>query len=136
MKGFGRAGLVPVLCGGLLMVVAAAFPLYAQESGAGTYRLGEVVVSAPQSGVEAVGTVHTVTAAEIQERGARTLDEALSLVPGLFVRTGGAGTPRIDIRGFRPGTYYCSSMASRSTRPTTASSIRAPSASRTSRRSR
>jgi len=39
--------------------------------------------------------------AEIEARHARTLDEALRWMPGIYVRTGGDGTPRVDIRGFR-----------------------------------
>lgn len=81
--------------------LALVAPLWAAETAAPTYRLGEVVVTASQGGAEAVGTVHTVTASEIKARGAHTLDEALSLVPGLNTRTANAGTPRIDIRGFR-----------------------------------
>jgi len=66
------------------------------------YSLGEVVVRAAGEGVvESAGTVVTVDAAEIRMRGARTLEEALALIPGLFVRAGGDGTPRVDIRGFR-----------------------------------
>ncbi len=67
----------------------------------GIYHLGEVVVSGTDKGVEKVGTIHTVTAKEIEERGARSLNEAIKLVPGVQVRTGADGTPRIDMRGFR-----------------------------------
>jgi outer membrane cobalamin receptor len=51
--------------------------------------------------VEAVGTTRRITRADIEARNARTLDEALRLLPGIHVRTGGDGTPRIDVRGFR-----------------------------------
>ena len=51
--------------------------------------------------IEDVGTTRRVDRAEIEARNARTLDEALRLVPGIYVRTGGDGTPRIDVRGFR-----------------------------------
>ena len=67
----------------------------------GIYHLGEVVVSGKDKGVEKVGTTHTVTAEQIQERGARTLNEAINLVPGVQLRVGGDGTPRIDMRGYR-----------------------------------
>jgi vitamin B12 transporter len=66
-----------------------------------TFNLGEVVVSAKTGGVEATQAVHEVTAEDIQARNARTLKEAIELVPGLYVRTGGDGVPRIDIRGMR-----------------------------------
>jgi outer membrane cobalamin receptor len=42
-----------------------------------------------------------VTRADIEARNARSLDEALRLLPGIHVRTGGDGSPRIDVRGFR-----------------------------------
>jgi vitamin B12 transporter len=65
-------------------------------------RMAEIVVSAkPLSGSEAAGTVHRITAEQIREQGADTLDEALEMVPGVIVREGPEGTPRIDIRGFR-----------------------------------
>ena len=60
-----------------------------------------VSVTEPYELVEEVGTVRRIGRAEIEARNARTLDEALRLLPGLYVRTGGDGTPRIDIRGFR-----------------------------------
>lgn len=66
-----------------------------------TYSLGEIVVSSPTSGVESVGTTIRITATEIAKTSARTLDEVLDIIPGIYVRTGNAGTPRIDIRGFR-----------------------------------
>jgi len=83
--------------GGQSVVLADDLPLTE-----GTYRLGEIVVSAETEGiVESAGTVYRVTASEIKEQGAKTLDEALQLVPGIIIREGAEGTPRIDIRGFR-----------------------------------
>lgn len=51
--------------------------------------------------VEQVGTTRRIGRAEIEARHARTLDEILKWIPGVYVRTGGDGTPRVDIRGFR-----------------------------------
>ncbi len=65
------------------------------------YQLGEVVVSAGGTGVEAVGTTRKVTRQDIKDMNARSLDEAIRFTPGVLIRTGNAGTPRIDIRGFR-----------------------------------
>ena len=66
------------------------------------FNLGEIIVSGETPRVvESVGTVDIVTAADIQRSGARDLNEAIKLLPGLYVRTGGDGTPRIDIRGLR-----------------------------------
>ena len=70
-------------------------------AGDGIYHLGEVVVPGKQKSVEKVGTTHTVTARQIEERGARSLDEAIKLVPGVQLRVGNDGTPRVDMRGFR-----------------------------------
>ncbi len=85
-----------------IMAFVAADGLAAEAMTQGDiYSLGEVVVSEADAGVEAVGTIHTVTAQEIEERGVRTLDEAIALLPGISIRTANDGTPRIDIRGFR-----------------------------------
>lgn len=65
------------------------------------FTLGEIVVTGKKPGVEATGTVREVTSADIEASGARTLDEAINLLPGVNIRTGGEGVPRIDIRGFR-----------------------------------
>ncbi len=66
-----------------------------------SYQLGEIVVTGSKPVAEKVETISRITAKEIAARGARNLNEALELVPGLHVRIGGAGTPRIDMRGFR-----------------------------------
>jgi len=90
------------MCRGLILLMLtglmAGQALAAEE---GIYHLGEVVVSGADKSVEKVGTTHTVTAKQIEQRGARTLNEAIKLVPGVQVRVGGDGTPRIDMRGFR-----------------------------------
>jgi len=50
---------------------------------------------------QAVTTEH-VDSTEIGARHARTLDEALTFIPGVRVRSGGDGRPVIDVRGLRP----------------------------------
>lgn len=91
--GLALFGMLPLL---------AANSAAASATADATYDLGKVIVSRQEvQGVEANETIRTVTAAQIRERNAQTLDEALSLLPGISVRTGGDGTPRIDIRGFR-----------------------------------
>ena len=67
------------------------------------YRLGETIVvygERPRL-ADGVATLDVVTAEEIARRGARTLEQAIALVPGVYVRNGGDGVPRIDIRGLR-----------------------------------
>lgn len=90
-------------CGVLMALCMLAVPALGQAAAEadGIYHLGEVVVPGKQKGVEKVGTTHTVTAKQIEERGARTLDEAIRLVPGVQLRVGNDGTPRVDMRGFR-----------------------------------
>jgi vitamin B12 transporter len=65
------------------------------------YTLGEVVVTGERVGVESIGTVREITAADIARRHVRTLDQALGLLPGLDIRTASDGVPRVDLRGFR-----------------------------------
>lgn len=88
------------LCRGLTLLVLAC-PAGVLAADDGMYHLGEVVVSGEDKGVEQVGTTHVVTANQIEERGAITLSDAIELVPGVQVRVGGDGTPRIDMRGYR-----------------------------------
>ena len=92
VRRFALSGLVS------LLLPAAAL---AQAADSTAYPLAEIVVSATDPVSEATATVRVVTASEIKALGARTLDEALTMVPGLYVRTGADGVPRVDVRGFR-----------------------------------
>lgn len=65
------------------------------------YKLGEVVVTDQDLSAESVATIHTITDVDIARKGLRSLDEALKLVPGVYIRHAAAGVPRIDIRGLR-----------------------------------
>lgn len=85
--------LLPSLC--LAITEARA------DDDAQVYSLGEVVVSDKNAGVQATESVYTVTAEDIRMRDARTLDQAINLLPGVNIRVGGDGVPRIDVRGFR-----------------------------------
>ena len=62
---------------------------------------GDLRGRAGQRIVETVSSVDIITAKDIERSGARTLDEAIDLAPGVFVRNAADGVPRIDIRGFR-----------------------------------
>ncbi|MCG6955757.1 MAG: TonB-dependent receptor [Gemmatimonadetes bacterium] len=89
-------------CAGLLGSVAVflvAPTAYAQELP--PFQLGELVVTAGRPVSEQAGTVRVIDAREIEAMGASTLDEALALVPGLNIRTGNQGVPRVDLRGLR-----------------------------------
>ena len=78
--------------------LSAAEPEKKEE---GVYTLGEVVVSASREVVEGAGTVREITAEDIENKDARTLDQALELLPGVEIRIGAQGTPRVDLHGFR-----------------------------------
>ena len=67
----------------------------------GVYTLGEIVVSGRPDGVETVSTINTITQEDINNIGAQNLVDVLKTIPGINIRMGGAGTPRIDIRGFK-----------------------------------
>lgn len=79
----------------------AGLALLPVSAAAQTIPTFSVSVTEPSEVVEQVGTTRRITRADIEARNARTLDEALKLVPGIYIRTGGDGTPRIDMRGFR-----------------------------------
>lgn len=76
----------------------------AEEAGVmdNIYTLGEVVVTAPdERGVESIGTLRQITAKDIELRNVKTLAKALELLPGLDIRKGAQGIPRVNIRGLR-----------------------------------
>jgi vitamin B12 transporter len=82
-------------------VLSAALMLLAADAHPQTPPTFSLSITEPYELVESVGTTRRITRADIDARNARTLDEALRLLPGVHVRTGGDGTPRIDLRGFR-----------------------------------
>ncbi len=96
LRSAARSAMMPVgACAAL-----AAGPLAGQQP-TDPYPLGEVVVSADAPVSEAGATLRRVSAEDIEAYGARTLDEAIALLPGVYVRTGGDGVPRVDVRGLR-----------------------------------
>ncbi len=88
------------LSAALLSLIAATLPWIAQAADR-VPDLGEVVVTAHRPVVEQAGVVREVDHAFLEGSAARSLDEAIDLLPGVNVRVGGQGTPRIDVRGFR-----------------------------------
>ena len=102
----GRAGRwLGWLCLLAGLTVPATPPVAAQTAAADDppiYHHGEIVVTgdAPRV-VEDVTTVDVVTAEEIAASGARTVDEAIELLPGLHLRRGAEGVRLLDVRGLR-----------------------------------
>ncbi len=82
----------------LLLALAGAQQTFAADP---EYALGEIVVTSEKAGVVDVTNVAEVTTEDIETRGATTLNEAIEMLPGVYIRTAADGTPRIDIRGFR-----------------------------------
>ena len=100
-KTFGSWILLFLVISTVIWFLPAAMAADPENNDEGVYTLGEVVVSARQDVVETAGTVREVTAQDIQNKDARTLDQALQLLPGVEIRTGADGVPRVDIHGFR-----------------------------------
>lgn len=100
-KTFGSWILLFLVISTVIWFLPGAMAADPENNDEGVYTLGEVVVSARQDVVETAGTVREVTAQDIQDKDARTLDQALQLLPGVEIRTGAGGIPRIDIHGFR-----------------------------------
>jgi vitamin B12 transporter len=92
--------ILMILCG-LLLSDQVSMAEQPDDKSTDVYTLGEIVVPGKTEGVQASESVYTVTAKDIQNKNARTLDQAINLLPGINVRTAAQGVPRIDIRGFR-----------------------------------
>ncbi|MCL1095403.1 TonB-dependent receptor plug domain-containing protein [Shewanella kaireitica] len=61
-----------------------------------------IVVHGEKAAVTESATTHwSLNEEEIKATGAQSLDQLLKNVPGLYVRVGGQGTPRVDVRGFK-----------------------------------
>jgi outer membrane receptor protein involved in Fe transport len=61
----------------------------------------DVYVTSERDLVEEVTTVRKISEADIEEKNARNLDEALVREPSIVVRRAGEGVARIDLRGLR-----------------------------------
>ncbi|MBW1940898.1 MAG: hypothetical protein JRI28_05930, partial [Deltaproteobacteria bacterium] len=87
MKRFRRSFVVFMVSG---IWMALGVPVYSQTPNSQTdiYTLGEVVVTGERDGVESIATVREITAQDIRNKNARTLDQAIELLPGLDIRTG------------------------------------------------
>jgi outer membrane cobalamin receptor len=100
--------MVILITFGVFLGICSIFPVFfdaalgqSEKERTGVYTLGEIVVTDKGEGVEAVNTVRELTTEDIRNTSARTLNEVLGLLPGLNIRTGADGIPRVDIRGFR-----------------------------------
>jgi len=85
----------------LLMVLLPTGARSQQGPESGTAALGEIVISSRRPIAEAVATVRTRDTSDFRALGARTLDQALELLPGLRTQLAAVGGVRIDVRGYR-----------------------------------
>lgn len=60
--------------------------------------IDEIVVEG--EAIKETATVQQIDAKEIRDKGAKTVAEALQLIPGTYIQTGGKGEASIYIRGF------------------------------------
>ena len=81
----------------MMITTAAAEP---QEDSSQVFSLGEVVVSGEKSTANLATTLTEVSMEEIAAKGATTVAEALTFLPGVFVQKGGKGESHVSIRGF------------------------------------
>lgn len=100
-------GFIKLKIGILVLCVSVFEPVLGyttpnEIAAADAYALGEVVVTGKKAGVESIGTVYHVDEEDIRLSGARNLNEAVDMLPGINVMVGGDAVPKIDIRGFRP----------------------------------
>lgn len=78
-----------------------AEPASTQAAPGGAVPVYDVYVTSKRDLVSDVTTTREITREDMWQESARTLDEALVHEPSVIVRTGGEGSPRIDIRGLR-----------------------------------
>lgn len=100
MSGFGWCELGKVLkwfilCGSTALWLATSGKVSALEY------LGEIVVEETQPVVTRIANSFELTRELIEVRGDRSIEQSLEVIPGLNVRYGGQGVPRIDLRGLR-----------------------------------
>ena len=91
----------------LLTIILSAHPGFAQDEqarpgtqGAEVFDLGEVVVTERGEVVNLATTVTEVSHEDIVLRGAQTVAEALTQLPGVDVLTGSKGESQVRVRGF------------------------------------
>jgi len=88
------------------LIATVSLVLLAQWAGAQErpfFRIQDViVVTGVEPTAQQLAATHwEIDRHELMDRGVSRLDQALTTVPGLYVRTGGEGSPRVDIRGYK-----------------------------------
>lgn len=84
----------------VIFLIFISSSLYAKDDNSNVFTLGEVVVSDVREKADLATTVTKITEEDIKAQGAQTVAEALDLIPGVDVHTGGKGQAFVNIRGF------------------------------------
>lgn len=103
-RGAARRGAAPLALGLALLgpaPPAASEPAETEADATREIPVYDVYVTSERDVVSAVTTTRRITREDMRQESARTLDEALVREPSVVVRTGGEGSPRVDIRGLR-----------------------------------
>ena len=88
----------------LALAIGLSFTVQADEIARDPrLNINEVIVVHGDGGeASEMATTHwSISEEEIRATGAQSLDQVLKNVPGVYIRVGGDGTPRVDIRGFK-----------------------------------
>ena len=85
-----------VWMGGVLFLVA----VFAARGGDEVFSLGDLVIRDTGDTALRTPSVSVVTEQSIRDAGAQTVDQALYLVPGVTLQSGGKNSRHISIRGF------------------------------------
>lgn len=83
----------------LLLAATPGWSVTTDDSEA-IFTLGEVIVTGEQQTVNLATTVTEVTATDLEARGAENVADALTMMPGVDVQTGGKGQSYVSVRGF------------------------------------
>ncbi len=97
-----------VLCVFSAMSILPAFAQEPAESGE-VFDLGDVLIMEKGDEVNTITSIDTLSSYDIEMQGSQTVSEALELIPGIDVQTGGKGQSYVTLRGLTSGISRSSS---------------------------
>ncbi|MEA2061588.1 MAG: TonB-dependent receptor [Thermodesulfobacteriota bacterium] len=102
---------VIVLCASIVFLLSTVCLANQKQEDGSTVRLDDIVVTATKTKKEisnAPGSIHVVSRQDLENRDIKTIDDAFSIIPGIFVkRTKGLmdSTSSVRLRGFNNDRY-------------------------------
>ncbi|MFU8770096.1 MAG: TonB-dependent receptor, partial [Desulfotignum sp.] len=77
-------------------------PAFAQEpaSSGEVFDLGDVLIMEKGDEINSITSINTLSSFDIEMQGSQNVAEALQLIPGIDVQTGGKGQSYLSLRGF------------------------------------